>query len=197
MQRDGIRRAYKSVSENFLPYPCRGRLQEYRYKKFHGFLSKMFKFILAALCCYSTLPVESAGPSKRQSAGPKDCSALVLEVNVTSTACPSLSALSLSVDAVANQLYPQWNTPQGRDWLENTLDDFCTTDCLTYTVEYYSQNCSGPNEDMINLYQNYYCGSSDTTGQYCLLEFMNYFADTTTILDAVLQCMLCVFIHCR
>ena len=150
----------------------------------------MYTFLLAALCCYSMLPVESAGPSKKQSDLPKDCSALVLEVNLTSTPCPSLSAFSVLVNAVVNPADPEWNTPQNRDWLENTLDDFCTTDCLTYTVEYYLQNCSGgPNEDLINLYQNYYCGSNTSdTHVYCLVAAMNYMADTTSFLDTVLQC---------
>ena len=40
----------------------------------------------------------------------------------------------------------------------------------------------------MDLYRNYYCSSSNTTGQYCLVEFMEYMDDPTTVLDLVLQC---------
>ena len=149
----------------------------------------MYKLLLAAFYSYSMLLAEGASLEKRQNGNlPMDCSALVLEVNVTTTSCPSLIVFESLVDAIVNPASPEWNTRQNREWLNDVLDDFCTTDCLNYTVEYYSQNCSGPNEDLINLYQNYYCASRDTSGQYCLLETMNYLAETTAYLDLVLQC---------
>ena len=138
------------------------------------------------------LLAEGTSPEKRQSNPPVDCSALILEMNVTTTTCPQLSAFMSSVDEVTDPSSPEWNTRQNREWLEDTLNDFCTSDCLSYTVEYYSQqNCTWPSEygmGLINLYQNYYCGSSNKTGQYCLVEIMEYMADTTAFLDLALQC---------
>ena len=146
---------------------------------------------LVALSCYSIfMAANGASAERRQSNSPVDCSALVLEVNVTTTTCPQLGAFQSAVDAITTPGFPQWNTGQNRDWLEDTLNDFCTTDCLEYTLEYYSQNCSGWPEgfanSLINLYQDYYCGSR--SGQYCLVEIMDYLADTTIILDWALQC---------
>ena len=144
---------------------------------------------LVALSCYSMLRADGASVERRQGNSPMDCSALVLEVNVTTTTCPDLSTFRSLVDLVASPADPEWNTGQTRDWLEDTLNDFCTTDCLSYTLQYYSQNCGWPDGfamSTMNLYQNYYCGSS--AGQYCLVEIMEYMADPTTILDFALQC---------
>ena len=94
-----------------------------------------------------------------------------------------------TVNMITRRYLPQWNTGQNRDWLEDTLNDFCTSDCLDYLVHYYLQNWNWPDElakSQINLYQNYYCGSS---GQYCLVKFMEYFADDPVYLDFMLQCI--------
>ena len=143
---------------------------------------------IVVVFCYSMLLAEGASAGRRQTNLPIDCSALVLEVNVTTTTCPELGAFTSTVDQITNPVDPEWNTGRTRDWLGDTLDDFCTTDCLDYTVQYFSQDCGWSQEYanyLISLYQNYYCGSSNT---YCLVEVMDYYDDITTILDVELQC---------
>ena len=144
--------------------------------------------LLALSCYFILLGADGASAERRQTNLPVDCSALVLEVNVTSTTCPQLGAFQSAVNVIATPGSPQWNTGQNRDWLEDTLNDFCTSDCLDYVVEYYSQDCSWSEElanYYINLYQNYFCGSS---GQYCLVKVMDYLADDTVNLDLMLHC---------
>ena len=136
------------------------------------------------------LIADGASAERRQTNLPIDCSPLVLEVNVTTTTCPNLIEFPIEIDLITNPFSPQWNTDLNRDWLQGTLDDFCTTDCLNYTVRYYSQDCDwaiivDPN-DLINLYQNYFCGSNN--GKYCLVEMMEYLEDTAALLDGLLHC---------
>ena len=146
--------------------------------------------IVALMSCYSVLLADGAGAERRQTNLPIDCSPLVLEVNVTTTTCPNLNELSSLIVLITSPIRPEWNTDAYRDWLEDTLDDFCTTDCLNYAVQYYSQDCGWAfNEDpnsSINLYQNYFCGSRN--GEYCLVEMMEYYDDTAAVLEQMLQC---------
>ena len=149
------------------------------------------RILSVVVFCYFMLLAEGAGAERRQTNLPISCSTLVLEVNVTTTTCPGLSAFRSTVDQITNPFHPEWNTGPTRDWLEDTLDDFCTSDCLDYTVQYYSQNCGWSEEyadNWISLYQNYFCASNKTNGQYCLVEVMDYYDDTTAFLDVALQC---------
>ena len=144
---------------------------------------------------YTLLPIvalsvlfkaDGASAERRQANLPIDCSPLVLEVNVTTTTCPNLQELSFTIVIIASPFSPEWNTDANRDWLEDTLDDFCTTDCLNYTMRYYSQDCAGwafneESNSMMNLYQNYICGSRNR--EYCLVEMMEYYDDTAVVLD--------------
>ena len=144
---------------------------------------------IVALSCYSMLLADGASAERRHPGLPIDCSPLVLEVNVTTNTCPNLNEFSSQVVLISSPFSPQWNTHVNRDWLQDTLDDFCTTDCLNYTVQYYSQDCDWTNQDpntSINLYQNYLCGSRN--GRYCIVEMMEHYADTTTFLDQLLHC---------
>ena len=143
-----------------------------------------------ALSSYSMLQADGASTERRQANLPMDCSALVLEANVTTTTCPNLNAFRTVVDLVGSPDNPEWNTIANRAWLRDTLDDFCTSDCFNYTLAYFSQNCSWTDQFAMNtmaLYRDYYCATSNMSGDYCLVEVTEYLADTV-FLDLVLQC---------
>ena len=136
------------------------------------------------------LQADGASAQGRQADLPMDCSALVLEANVTTTTCPNLNAFRTVVDLIGSPNNPGWNTIANRAWLRDTLDDFCTSDCLNYTLEYFSQNCSWTDQFAMNimaLYRDYYCASGNVSGDYCLVAVTEYLANTV-FLDLVLQC---------
>ena len=146
---------------------------------------------IVALSCFFMLQANGASAERRQTNLPMDCSPLFLDVNVTTTTCPELDAFHATVGLLTSAFSPEWNTDRNRAWLQDTLDDFCTSECLDYTLKYYSQNCSWTEEygmSRMSLYRDYYCGSSNTSGEYCLVEIMEYMTDTTVFLDLVQQC---------
>ena len=152
--------------------------------------SNMYTLLpIVALNCM--LLAEGASAERSQSNIPMDCSPLVLDLNVTTTTWPRLIVFRTIVDVLTSPYNPEWNTGLNRAWLQNTLDDFCPSECLDYTLEYYSQNCNWTDEyavSKMSLYRDYYCGSNDTGGEYCLVEIMEYLADTTIFFDLFLHC---------
>ena len=64
---------------------------------------------------------EGASLEKREVNLPIDCSPLVLEMNATTNTCPPLNTFAIVVNLITSPSNPERNTPQNREWLEDTL----------------------------------------------------------------------------
>lgn len=150
----------------------------------------MYALLLVALSFSALISAQGITVEKRQSDSLSPCEMLEAEMNASDANCPDFFRVAALADLVTDATMPQWNTDNSRDWLSDTLDDFCTN-CLNYTVDFFNLNCSTDdveqNMQSINLFQNYYCAS--TSGDYCLVEYLEALGDGNVLtLEGLLQC---------
>ena len=155
-------------------------------------LKVMYALLLVALSFSAFMSAQGINVEKRQNGILSPCDMLEAELIASGADCPDFSNLARLADLLTDSTMPQWNTDSSRDWLSDTLDNFCTN-CLNYTVDFFSLNCSSDdveeNMQIVSLVQDYYCAS--TAGDYCLVEYMEALGEGHILsLEGQLQCEL-------